>query len=33
VQYVVAAILIGIGIALWGLTVLHDRHWAGKQRS
>lgn len=32
VQYLVAAILIGIGIGLWGLTVLYDRHWAGKQR-
>jgi amino acid transporter len=30
VQYLVAAVLIGIGIGLWGLTVLYDRHWAPK---
>jgi hypothetical protein len=26
----VAAVLLGIGIALWGLTVLYDRHWGRK---
>ena len=29
-QYLIAAILLAIGIALWGLTVLYDRMTGGK---